>query len=206
MLAKIASEGEILGKRLTDVDLSKPFKDSKAVPEGAQVKFLDTAQERLLSAIKSGLSANVERAIFDGANVNAWDDENCTPLMQAVAGNCNLEILRMLIEKGADVNAQDAGGRTALLHAVIAERKEMVMFLIRNGANVDPRDDSWTPLHHAACQGNLEIVRFLVESGADINARTKTGETPLSLAESGAKQHVKSWRAIKYLKDMFAQR
>ena len=54
--------------------------------------------------------------------------------------------------------------------------------LIRNGANVNPRYNSWTALMDAARYGNSEMVKYLVDNGADVNARNNDQWTPLMIA------------------------
>ena len=108
-----------------------------------------------------------------------------------------INTLKMLIEKGLDVNAKLNNGST-LLHIVantyyfsLKEEDNMVWLLIENGANINARDDEGsTPLHVAAINSSfyaqekiVRIVRILIENGADINTTNNDGLTPLQLAK-----------------------
>lgn len=101
--------------------------------------------------------------------------------------NGHFNELRKLIEEGAPVNEPHSiSGWTALTAAATWEHKEIVVYLIQHGANVNVvglAND--TPLYHAARRGNLEIVKLLLEAGADPALKTKFGSTPLTAAVSG---------------------
>ena len=85
-------------------------------------------------------------------------------------------------EANVDIN-ETMGGFTSLHIAAENGYLELVNFLLKNGANVNTRNDKkGTPLHPAALNGHLEVVTALILSGADINARVLDGCTPLHYA------------------------
>jgi ankyrin repeat protein len=85
----------------------------------------------------------------------------------------------LLAQLGADINACDSFGLTALLHASSNQYADTVLALLKSGADVDASDNmGYTALHHAAATGNKDIVRMLVEAKADIGRRDNTGRTP----------------------------
>ena len=95
-------------------------------------------------------------------------------------------VAEYLLLRGADVNAisRNAAGYTALTGAVTSGHKDMVAWLLSNGANVHHRyGPGYTPLHAAAANGHPEVVRLLIEAGADPGAKANDGKTPLSFAE-----------------------
>ncbi|MGM0674781.1 MAG: ankyrin repeat domain-containing protein [Spirochaetota bacterium] len=101
-----------------------------------------------------------------------------TPLHWA-AYNGHADIVRSLIDNGADVEATDILGRTPLHVAV--DHPEVVEVLLEHGAAVDARDSlSNTPLHRAL--GSPETVDILISAGADVEARNTGGSTPLEMA------------------------
>ncbi|KAF8497808.1 ankyrin repeat protein [Russula emetica] len=76
-------------------------------------------------------------------------------------------VLRLLLERGADINAQNRGGRTPLHFASITGKLEAVRLLLKHGADVEAKDnDRMTALQEAAEEGHDEVVKLLRERGA----------------------------------------
>lgn len=95
----------------------------------------------------------------------------------------SLDVVRALLDHGADPNLPDGEGRTSLHVAAGRGDVEAIRLLLGHGAAVDAPDKSgWTPLHVAASQHRAGAVRALLAAGADRGARTRAGETPLKLA------------------------
>ncbi|KAK0643053.1 hypothetical protein B0T16DRAFT_176251 [Cercophora newfieldiana] len=93
-----------------------------------------------------------------------------------------ITIAKLLLENGADVDATNAVGQTALEEAVGEGNEPLVEFLINEGAKIDAK--AHTPLLTTAIAGgDVKITRLLVENGANIEAREPyAGQTPLSVA------------------------
>ena len=108
-----------------------------------------------------------------------------TALMFAVDDD-NLEMITTLLDGGAEVDARDKAGETALM--IASERQlDVVKLLLARGAKVNSKDkDGWTPLmrasYNAPYMGRPAIVEELLDRGADLNARGFLGETALMLA------------------------
>ena len=96
------------------------------------------------------------------------------------------EAVRALLLKGADVNAAQGDGVTALHWAATRGDAELTSMLLAAGANVRAatRFGGYMPLHVAAERGFGPVVQALVKAGADANATTSRGTTPLMLAAS----------------------
>jgi ankyrin repeat protein len=96
----------------------------------------------------------------------------------------NRDAAQALIRKGADVNAAEGDGMTALHYAAMKGDAALARLLVEAGADVKAatRLGSYTPLHVAAQAGSAPIVSLLVAHGADVNAGTITGATPLMFA------------------------
>ena len=95
-----------------------------------------------------------------------------TPLLWAAEGGyigrSHIEVVRLLVENGAEVNDRDKYDRTPLHRAAGEGHIEVVRFLVENGAEVNYRDKNYqTPLHRAAERGHREVERFLVAQRAD---------------------------------------
>lgn len=123
-------------------------------------------------------------------NINAKGRRNLTPLDLAVTlslrpGNQGrvLELIRALIEKGADIEARYPGGNTALLLAAIYGNRDLMNNLIAIGADIQARNTAGsTALHIAVERDNPYIVSALVEGGAAIGVLDERGRTPLHLS------------------------
>jgi len=103
----------------------------------------------------------------------------------SAARDGQLEVVRTLLEEGADVNAARGDGLTALHLAAEGGHRAVAEALVAAGAAVDAgtRIGGYTSLHVAARAGHGAVVLGLLEAGADPNARTtNTGVTALHLA------------------------
>jgi ankyrin repeat protein len=93
------------------------------------------------------------------------------------------DALEAAIAAGANMDAVDRDGRTALMHAILASDADadMVSFLLRNGANarVVDKGQQWTALHFAARDQKLLMVRDLLQYGVEVDAQDVFGNTPL---------------------------
>ncbi|WP_353275978.1 ankyrin repeat domain-containing protein [Wolbachia endosymbiont (group A) of Pipizella viduata] len=92
----------------------------------------------------------------------------------------------LLVEKGANVNAADVEGYTALHLAITEKRLETVRELIKSGGNVNAEEygSKCTPLHLACVVGKVEIVEELVKAGAEIEQADKFGMTAMDYAKN----------------------
>ena len=104
------------------------------------------------------------------------------PLIDA-AKNVDREAVRSLLKQGANVNATQADGTTALHWASYRDDLESADLLIRSGANVNARNDlGATPLWAACQNGSESMVARLLTAGANPNAALLLGETPVMVA------------------------
>ncbi len=113
-----------------------------------------------LFAALSGCAGSLSEAQINGLNQGL--------LSQAQAAQWTQ--VERSIKEGANVNAQDGQGRTALYFAADKGDMDAVKFLIDQGANVNLADiNGQTPLDRAALRSFLDIVRYLVQNGASAN-------------------------------------
>jgi hypothetical protein len=96
------------------------------------------AERDLMMAIREGDVSRVQRLLNAGTNVNASVD-NISPLMQATHGGCH-HIMRLLIERGADVNSANSVAETPLMLAAGHGDVMAFQMLLANGANPEARD------------------------------------------------------------------
>ncbi|MDR1590504.1 MAG: ankyrin repeat domain-containing protein [Puniceicoccales bacterium] len=114
------------------------------------------------------------------ASVNLRNEINATPLHTAAEVD-DLEAVKILINRGAAVDARDDWGMRPLHRAAYYGHLEVARFLIEEkGAAIDVQDmDGETPLHCATMNGYLEVARVLIANGADVNVLDDDGRTPL---------------------------
>jgi ankyrin repeat protein len=96
----------------------------------------------------------------------------------------DIEAVRTMLKQGADVNAAQGDGMTALHWAALDGRPELAQMLIYGGANLKAttRLEAFTPLLMAAKNGHASVVDLLLKAGADPDAVTTNGTTPLMFA------------------------
>uniref|UniRef100_A0A8C5IUA1 K Homology domain-containing protein n=1 Tax=Junco hyemalis TaxID=40217 RepID=A0A8C5IUA1_JUNHY len=125
------------------------------------------------------------------ANVEHRAKTGLTPLMEAASGGY-AEVGRVLLDKGADVNAPPVPSSrdTALTIAADKGHYKFCELLINRGAHIDVRNKKGnTPLWLAANGGHYDVVQLLVQAGADVDAADNRKITPLMSAFR--KGHVK---------------
>nr|XP_028594089.1 ankyrin repeat and KH domain-containing protein 1-like isoform X9 [Podarcis muralis] len=118
------------------------------------------------------------------ANVEHRAKTGLTPLMEAASGGY-AEVGRVLLDKGADVNAPPVPSSrdTALTIAADKGHYKFCELLINRGAHIDVRNKKGnTPLWLAANGGHLDVVQLLVQAGADVDGADNRKITPLMSA------------------------
>ncbi len=117
--------------------------------------------------------------------VAAADNEDEALIESIKSGD--LPLVLKLLEEGANPDATDDAGSTALCWAVRVNRIDLAKALLARNAKVDKEEsDGGTALHDAAAVGNLEIVKLLLDHKADVNHKDRGGHTALMIAAFGA--------------------
>jgi hypothetical protein len=100
-----------------------------------------------------------------------------------IAAN-NERLCRLFAEAGLDVNTRDAAGTPMLSMAARHNRKELLEWLLEEGADIDviSVDRGYTPVMDAVWKSNTDIVRILVEKNANLNTISRDGQPVLVLA------------------------
>ena len=149
------------------------------------VALCSYANEQLLDAVSLGDADSVKTILESDPTVNVdYEDYGMTPLMTAIAGNY-LQIAKMLLDAGADLNKAGMFEVTPLMIAAMnIERLEGLRFLIKNGADLERRNHSGeTALFIAAMKDkSTELIKELVQAGANINALEQKGWSALMIA------------------------
>lgn len=140
----------------------------------------------------------VRRLITASANVNAVAANGTPILVRACAkpfrdvnAAAQSEIVQMLLAAGANLEARNDLGATALMTAVQARNRPLALALLASGANARAADQgNFTALHSAVNDEDLELVEALLQAGADMNARDTFGASPLSTAQANRSKEI----------------
>lgn len=177
--------------------------------KGAQVNTA-THQDRnitlnspLTSAALAGFPGMVDLLLAHGADIEYREQGGSTPLIRVVYSEPTREsCLKVLLDKGANVNAVNNSGLTALAFAVRDAKTTLISLLLDHHAEVDARvsarnwsdprnrmgweedrqDRDWTVLFEAVGNGDVATTRLLLDRGANINAKAASGITPVHWA------------------------
>ena len=109
-----------------------------------------------------------------------WEPALCNAVAEG-----DLNKVRTLVARGANLNVTDTRGRTPLYYAAWYDEPEIADFLISRGADPN-RGASWkgfdTPLHRAAYHGSVRVAKVLIEHGVKADLRNSSEATPLHIA------------------------
>jgi ankyrin repeat protein len=106
------------------------------------------------------------------ADMDLKDKDGLTLLCLWARDNGRDAIVKLLVDKGADVNAQGGEYGNALQAASYEGHEAVVRLLLDKGANVNAQGGGYSNgLQAASCRGHEAVVRLLVDKGADVNAQ-----------------------------------
>ena len=154
-----------------------------------QKKFEKNATQDIgfFEICKYGSPDEIKLALNNGADLYMTDEEDKTPLMLAVSNNENIEATKILIEAGADVNAKNKYGTTALM---CTKKPKVIGTLIQAGADVNAQN-IYGETALMLCNDSVEAIKALISAGADLNIKTREGSTALNLAVADYSQNPK---------------
>jgi len=113
----------------------------------------------------------------DSSSINAPTKSGETPLISAI-NTGDSELVRVILQRGADVEARCVDQISPLMHAVNRRYESIVEMLLSGGAQMEATTAGWTALHRAADMANIPIAKILLSSGASIEARSPKDFTP----------------------------
>ena len=183
-----------------DSDEARLKKVKYMVRLGADVNTKLYGKSVLSKAIENEAGVEVQNFLREnGANEWVISKEEALEVSQ-VFWNENgkiksVEEIKELLKKGADVNASDKYGDTALMVAATLGKLDIVKCLVELGADLEAKDGAGrTALMMVANWGKLDVVKCLAECGADLEAKDMHGRTALMWAATEGQIEV-----VKYL-------
>ncbi|MGB7923796.1 MAG: ankyrin repeat domain-containing protein [Pyrinomonadaceae bacterium] len=173
---------EELAARPSAISALLPIAKNEALASQSYPAVIEHDDKELLQAARDGNVRAINVLLMSGANPNSILDGWTALMIATIKGHC--EIVRALLNKGADANLKNHDGLTALRFAVAMADIEIMQVLLSKGAHVNTQDnDGWTPIMQAADENGVESVKVLLARGADLSLKSKNGETALRLAE-----------------------
>ncbi|MBI5685305.1 MAG: ankyrin repeat domain-containing protein [Verrucomicrobia bacterium] len=206
-------------EKLTDEEAATRLAYASQYGEADKVKALLTSNPKIVNmndsqAFQTALSLQkgpeIVKAFLDaGADVKIKQKESgCSTIILAIDGAKPSDdltaVVKMLVEKGADVNCRRVKEGFTALHLAARQGMKDVMAVLLSAENVDVNqrtrdldttstvDDAWPPLFYAVSRGDegqpddLKVVEMLLAKGADVKAATRENLTALHLvARSG---------------------
>jgi ankyrin repeat protein len=168
--------GESLKDAARDGNLNEV---QQLIAMGADVNAVAACNRTAISlAIQMGKIPVINALLDAGANPNLSDETDDgldanSPLMEAAStffATNRGEMVRLLIKRGANLNQQDADGRTPLIHALRYSDMDVIETLIKAGADLDIRDkEGNTALMTAELNQSSKVVNILKQSGASLH-------------------------------------
>ena len=166
ILDQISHRFPSLRERLID------FAAMKNQPKWVETLLRSNSKKHLEQKGHTFYSTEITKLLIDfGYDIDSQNNtDNKTPLFYAAGQPNAKEVIELLLQNGANVNAQDNMHFTPLHIAVLKKLPENVKVLLEHGAEVDSttlRPQFHTPLTFAVWVRNFEIAKILMEYGAD---------------------------------------
>ncbi|MBE9535482.1 MAG: ankyrin repeat domain-containing protein [Proteobacteria bacterium] len=151
--------------------------------------FRNDGKTPLYRAAENGDLTGVKRLLDDECvNVNekaSWD----STALSAATWTGNIEIVKLLLEEGADPRIGNP-----IVGAAHSGQVSMIELLLTNGATVSMKEYALSPLQAAILEGHIAIVRLLLYAGADVNVKGLWHHTPLQ--DAVEKRHTEIMRLL----------
>ena len=152
----------------------------------------DKGETPLCLAVIGGQVSTISALLSHNAQIEARTKKGLTPLLCARenVSTSRIDVMRVLLLNGANLDAKDENGDTALHQAVSLSRPDWVKFLLSFNPNLELQNNMGeTPLLHAVdfsslsyAEKVLETVQLLLDAGADTKATDEKGQTAVLIA------------------------
>ncbi|MCL1875565.1 MAG: ankyrin repeat domain-containing protein [Synergistaceae bacterium] len=133
-----------------------------------------------------GSLEKIVEAVKKGANVNARNEYGLSALMSAMVReeNADPEVIKALIEGGADINVRHNDGSTPIMTAAALCRPEVIAAFIKGGVTANANDNNGRNALMSAAQSNPdpEAITVLIKAGVRVNTKDDNGQTALMSA------------------------
>ena len=160
-----------------------PSNEAVTAPTEAPTEKIAVQEEKQPASSEVGQKEAAEFFSGKGRDIQYITAANATQfLLMAVRENADLNVIKFLVGRGADVNGKDDEG-LAPLHFV--ESLDVAKFLVSAGADVNVRtgwEEGLTPLHTTKA---ADVAEFLISAGANVNAKAGSDCLPIQCVQTG---------------------
>jgi len=145
--------------------------------------LLIASGESIVEAAKKGDLQTVKTILSkEPSKLDATDKNNYTSLHWACM-RAHWDVVKYLIERGADLNVVGGDGGTQINWAVHHDNVPIIKLMVEKGAKLNIRNQwGMTELHTAIWRGNINVVECLLDNGSDPNIKTNEGWTAMHYA------------------------
>lgn len=158
--------------------------------QGAHIDTKDNGGSSCLHlAADGGNTGCIQWLLDNGIDVDVEDDSGCSPLIRLASMHGNVEVAKILIENGADLNKKDKIKKSSLMAAAVNGNLALVKLLVENGANIFAENEYGnTAVDFAETFGRKEVAGYLrlamEESSADATDEKEEEEEDIELGDS----------------------
>jgi len=150
---------------------------SELIKNGADLRRRDdSGRDALFHAVRNDMLKTSELLIRSGASVKAEYDSG---LLHLAAARNNIDMVRLIVDAGADMSVKDKHDFSPFGEAVRAGSFEAASFFLAGGASANERQDDLTPMMIAAKNNDLKMAVLLAENMADVNSVSSDGTTAI---------------------------
>uniref|UniRef100_A0A3P9P1W8 Tetratricopeptide repeat, ankyrin repeat and coiled-coil containing 2 n=1 Tax=Poecilia reticulata TaxID=8081 RepID=A0A3P9P1W8_POERE len=163
--------------------LSKKVGVSSSILQGLWISYSTEGLSAALSSLRNLYTPNIKVSrllMLGGANVNYRTEVlNNAPILCVHSHLGYMDMVALLLEFGAFVDAQSENGLTPLAYAAAGGHMAIVTALCRKRAKVDHLDkNGQCALVHAALRGHMEVVKFLIQSDWNVGSQQQQQQSP----------------------------
>jgi len=148
--------------------------------------------EEWIELLKANNYLGIKQYLKKGASPNESEENGESVICFALRYHCDLEILELLMDHGADLFETDNEGVSVFDVAVTYNNLFLIEKLLEKGFDVNQstRRSGFTPLMGAVCYGRLEVIQKLLDMGVDVKARDGHGLSAIDFARKMRKNKI----------------
>lgn len=145
-----------------------------------------------LELLKNNDFLGIKKYLKNGADLTEVNEAGESVLACSIRAKCDIELLMLLIDSGADIFDIDDEGVSIFDMAITYDNIEMVEYLLSKGIDVNKTDrrSGFTSLMAAACYGRVSIAKILLKNGADQYVTDSKGFSAIDFARKMNKKSV----------------